>query len=287
MAVELAAELRRAYRTPEGALLEKIMVFDREPAVRRACFDQRLRFARGEDERTAIAESVLADPDPALRLHAATFLGASGAETIEAIAVDRRVEEGVRIAALTAIGERHLRRLPRLVERLLHDSHASVRTAAIRRAGAHRLRGTLVRLDRLARRDDLLDEEEQIAIAEALAEIGDPAGETALLALLDQPRSAARAAAARGLGRIGTVAAVPKLTPLTEGLLPGELKGAAAAAVAAIQSRASGAEAGQLTVTDPAPADGALSLDNSQGALSAADRAGRAAATPIGTARKG
>jgi HEAT repeat protein len=55
---------------------------------------------------------------------------------------------------------------------------------------------------------------QQRNVAQALAELGHPNGEPGLLWLINSEDGAVRMAAARGLGRVKSMAAIPKLTPL-------------------------------------------------------------------------
>lgn len=87
------------------------------------------------------------------------------------------------------------------------------------------------------------------------------ADEPALLALIQRLGVSARAACARQLARVGTVAAVPALVELSRALLsPGELRAGSRAASGAIQERAGGAGRSQLSVVERG-AGGGLSLE--------------------------
>jgi hypothetical protein len=103
---------------------------------------------------------------------------------------------------------------------------------------------------------------------EALALLGHAASEALVLDALRSRDEPVALAAARTLGRVGTVAAVAALLEAAE--RGGEMRRAARQAVAEIQARLTGAEPGQLSLS--AGAAGALSLaDGERGSLSLAE----------------
>ncbi len=116
------------------------------------------------------------------------------------------------------------------------------------------------------------DDEVCRAVAEGLATLADPRAEQALVQLLSRPADGVRCAAARSLGRVGSIAAVEPLLALTKGaLFGGEAREAAREAVRRIQERLGDADAGRLSLAEPG-GEGALSLAEPDGALSLAPR---------------
>lgn len=94
--------------------------------------------------------------------------------------------------------------------------------------------------------------------------------EDVLLQLLNHSDGAVKLEAAVALGAVGTLAAVESLLAVTETLLAGaDLKRAAQLSIATIQSGLKDAEAGRLTVIQPAGDEGALSINGGSGHLSA------------------
>ncbi|MFZ5476319.1 MAG: hypothetical protein ACOZNI_06035 [Myxococcota bacterium] len=108
-------------------------------------------------------------------------------------------------------------------------------------------------------------------LARALARRGD---EARLCRLLDVDHAGVRAAAARGLAEAGTVAAIPSLVPLTNGLLADDdVKRAARAAVEAIRGRLGDVDAGRLALADGEAGSVAIA-EGEAGAVSLARKQG-------------
>lgn len=86
--------------------------------------------------------------------------------------------------------------------------------------------------------------------------------ENTLLLQLAREELGVKLEATRALGRIGTVRAVERLLPLTKPMMgTAELRAAARDAIAEIQARAPGAEAGQVSVAEPLDLAGAVSVE--------------------------
>jgi HEAT repeat protein len=106
------------------------------------------------------------------------------------------------------------------------------------------------------------------ACLEALALLGRAEAEGLILLALRSEDDAVARAAARAIGKVGTVAAVAALREAAEG--GGEMRRAARQAIAEIQGRLTGAEPGQLSLAGGEA--GALSLaDGEPGRLSLAE----------------
>jgi hypothetical protein len=148
----------------------------------------------------------------------------------------------------------------------LNDSDERVRVLAARRSAGAESQEALLALS--ASKDDDVCRE----VAEALVAVADPRVEPALVELLSRPADAVRAAAARSLGRVGSIAAVEPLLVLTKGaLFGGAARDAARDAVRRIQERLGDADAGRLSLAE-AGNEGAVSLAEPEGALSLAPR---------------
>ena len=88
-----------------------------------------------------------------------------------------------------------------------------------------------------------------VALADALAVVPVDGAEEALVVMLAAYEEVPLAAV-RALAAVGSIGAVPALTPLRDRVLGGELKSAARDAILAIQARAAGAEVGALALAD-------------------------------------
>ncbi len=177
--------------------------------------------------------AALRDRSDEVRLRAATALGDEGRETLVDI-LTRAAEDSCVARAVAALGQH----LP-----------AELAEATLRRALAA---GT--------RRETVL------ACLEHLRAHGRPEAEALVIEALHQEDGAVADAAARTLGRIGTVAAV---APLLEASAGG--RGVCRQAIAEIQSRLPGAGAGQLSIA--AGEAGELSLAGADpGSLSLAEQ---------------
>jgi hypothetical protein len=231
--VYVAAHLEALPPSPEAQLLANVRQ-DPVGEVRLNCallLDQEFGHT---DERIALPDVLMVDPDPHLQLMGAS-LGRPGSP--------RAIEVALEILAGDEAEWR------KEAAWLLRDHGSGEHVPAL--------------LAALPEEDPAAAE----AVAEALGRLGDPGVEAPLVRLLLHPGHSARAAAAEGLARLGTVAAVEALLEVA-----GPAKKAARAAVAAIQSRLEGAEAGRLAVVDGDDAAGRLSEARwDEGALAIAD----------------
>lgn len=192
-----------------------------------------------------------------------------------AVSACEQVVAGARGAAVRAKAFEYLvSRLPpegsaRLLEQGLQDAMRPVRLAAIHSVRSSRRMEFTERLATLASRSGV-DDDEQLAIAETMSELGGEHAERALLSLLAGKAAAVRVAAAKGLAVHGSIAAVaPLLAAAEAGGVLGSLRTTAQEAVRAIQSRIPDGAAGQLTLAPETPdAAGAVSLADARGALS-------------------
>jgi hypothetical protein len=125
-------------------------------------------------------------------------------------------------------------------------------------------------LDHLCRRALIAAERAQIETIRAVPTNG-ARFEPMLCALLGSSHERVQIEAMETLGKIGTIGAVERLLPLTRGLLRSKvLREKAAQAIHSIQSRATGSDGGQLSLSDPAR--GELGFANNEaGAISLRD----------------
>ncbi|MDA8016334.1 MAG: HEAT repeat domain-containing protein [Thermoanaerobaculia bacterium] len=106
------------------------------------------------------------------------------------------------------------------------------------------------------------------ALAWALGRCGDPLAQPRLLDLMTVADDEVRLAAAKALGAFGDIRAVPALREAagSQGLLKSRLARAAEDAIAKIQQRAGGSQAGEISIAVPEPLEGAVSsADDSAG----------------------
>jgi HEAT repeat protein len=208
-------------------------------------------------EHPATREALLVareDPDAEVRLRAGVALGAEGRDVLLAIAGGEGAPDETTQCAVAALGG-HLT-TPE-VEAVLRNALRTRRQGTARACLAElgRRRGVPV-VAVLAKVLAVETPELAAAAADALGATRDAAGEHALVAALRSTHEVVRIAAARGLGRVGTAAAVGPLRDAESG--DSGLRRAARQAIAEIQARLAGAEPGQLSLAGSDP--GQLSL---------------------------
>lgn len=266
----LAEALSIDVRPVPGRLLENVKS-DPNPVFRRRCLESLVERYPDRDVTRAALRAALADRSPETRVLAAEKLpGDEGSGALEALALADDAGEETRARAVRALARRPASRAAaEVIERLLRDRGApALRHAAVAAAGALRIASAIPLLGAL---EPPLPPETAEAVALALREIGDPAGEDAAIALLASEDAKVRTAAARALEKIGSRRAVEPLHPIaTSKLSFGAARTAAISAIRAIQSRLAGAEHGGLALPDaPAhgPGEGALAFPNEAGNL--------------------
>jgi len=189
------------------------------------------------ETKSAIA-AALAPGDPALRILAATHAGEDGFDAARDVALQHDAPVPARRAALELLGSRYPRRRDEAAA-TLDDALASLDDAllgvALDATGALEHRSGLDRLAGVAPR---VGARSSRAYAEALTRHG-PASEGLLLGLLAVDHTDTRVVAARALGQVGSVGAVPLLTEHTSGVFKSRtLKSTAREAIAAIRPAA-------------------------------------------------
>lgn len=192
----------------------------------------------GSPSHQAAIQDGLLDADPSVRVEAARQ--GRRAEVLRVIVRDRSVLAGLRIGALTAHGEiasdhQHTTLLTELVT----DAEEDVSLMAIRQL---KTRGTSDLAPRFVRLLDVAKGERQHAVLDALSRLGTQQIEGALVEHLSSFDEEGKKLACAALGRFGTVQSVPALRALRGAKQEAEL------AIARIQRRVAGAEAGQLSV---------------------------------------
>lgn len=234
----LADSLSMSAEEIPGRLLENVRS-DPVTAVRGRSLGALLAFHGSRPETEAAARAAISDASAGMRVAAAEALGGeAGFETLVAVALGEAQPEDQRARAIVALGR-------------LFPAAARPRIEALA-ASAGIAPGVAE------------------AIAIALREIGEPAGERAALALLAFPDERVALAAARALGAIGGRDAVLPLLELAKRRLPlGALRTVALEATRSIQARLGPAERGSLAVAEAAAAAGALSESDDAGRLSA------------------
>lgn len=213
---------------------------NRDPVarVRANCLDQLAeRFPR-DDGTTRAFRSALSDRDPLVRVTAARHLGAAGRPVLLSIVAKAQTATSTLVMAVQALGA-HLP--PGVTARILRRS-ASLRKPHLVRSVLDALPATI---------DPRVAEEVARFAHSCSTELQVPALTT--------------------LGRIGSVALVPRLRALADDRLrPREMRRAAREAIAAIQARAGGT-AGELALAEGnagaislATSDGRVTLDEHQ-----------------------
>lgn len=232
--------------------LGEILRGDPHPGVRAVALETLGQIASRPRARDVL-RGVLKDGPPGFRLQAAIALGDEGRPSLHALAADPAVDDVVSSAAVTALGGHvTFSRAAPLLERAVAGVRPQTAAALLKVMGrggaaeAETIAAVLARLD-AGQATDRAAAIAQAAV-EALAATGAPTAEPALLRALASAATGVALAAAEGLGRIGTVAAVPALRDAEE--RGGALRAATRQAIAAIQSRLPGASPGQVSLAE-------------------------------------
>jgi HEAT repeat protein len=230
------------------ALAERALA-DPEPGVRREALRELARTHPDHVQTKGTAHQASTDPDPEVRILAAGVLGDEGTHLLDAIASDLALPDTTIASAVFVLGQRLSS--ARAAE-LLKDARVRGRfhtaRACIERLGkgpADEAIGPLVEVLRLD------DGEFACHAARALGALGSEGAESALVTALGRDLPALRKEAAQALGRLGSVSSVLRLKDAADRYTSDEDFGVMARrAIAAIQSRAAGADRGQLSVAD-------------------------------------
>jgi hypothetical protein len=221
---------------------------DPEPGVRREAIRALGRAYPDDPATRAAARQAAAHEDPHLRIAGAIVLGDEGSVVLEAMVAEAGLGDAVIARAVSALDQR----LPvsRAIE-VLADArdrrrHATAR-AAIQRLAQGPAEATLEPLVEVLK----VDAELACDTARALGALGSEVAESALVSALGREVPGLRLEAAQALARVGSTASVIRLKEAAERYgSDEEFRLMARRAIAAIQSRAAGADRGQLSVAD-------------------------------------
>jgi hypothetical protein len=209
---------------------------------------------REQPETVEASRAALADSDAWVRLAAARFLKAESLPALRGLVQDRVTPDEAVAEAVALLAAR----LPAA------ETGALLMGVLAKRAGQARGRaiqelGRIRYLPAIEALCTLLDEGDARA-ATALGSIGGATAEEHLVKALDGKRER-RLTAARALGACGGIGAVEPLLRLAGNKrIDAEVRQSVRNAIVAIQARAAGAEAGQLSISAPGSETGRLSL---------------------------
>jgi len=260
-AVRRAIGFARRMSTPRdvAARLAANAHGDPVAAVRLNCLERLHESFPGRAIR--VLRAALRDPDPEVRLRAATRAPEEGRRVLLALAWGFRLDEAVQARAIAALVHPPAPALIRILDTAIRRGRRRVALEAVSALGRGGSRSALAPLSRLTRGTDAAI---RVAAIRALGATRQPSAQVALVSALRLEPGEAREAAAEGLGALGTVTAVAPLREAVDAYpRDAELRRAASRAIAAIQGRATGADAGQLSIVDE-PGAGALSLTGSE-----------------------
>jgi HEAT repeat protein len=227
----------------------------------------------GSAQSQACCRDALADRNPWVRLQAARGLGAEGVDALADLARRSALNEAVASEALQDFLSHATReRAAEVCIDVLASGIGDARRRAIEVLGRLRHAPAMGGLIRAIAGADAPAAE---AAARALGLLGGTAAEAALLESLERPHRGTREAAVRSLGDMGTVRSVAPLREFADtGDAGSALRRIAREAIARIQSRLVGAEAGQVALADVDPQRGSVSLvtaDTEEGRVSLAE----------------
>lgn len=260
----LGARLARVCEPKAGppdiaALLEENLRRDLSEQVRADAAD--LLIARFPSRADRAAAAALADRSALVRFAAARHLGDEGFQILEQVAFDRAqvgsAADGLRQRALRFL----VREFPReqvlpLLERAIRSGPDALRQIAIRQVGELGHRPAVAWLGALARSQET---DTVAAGCEALARIGDPAGESLLIELLDRPEPVVVRAAVDALAQIGTVASAAPLSRLFDRASERDLRLSLATTLQLVRTRGAPEALGALSLVEEGAGQLALS----------------------------
>jgi hypothetical protein len=267
--IESLAQFREATRLPGSDTAESLVhgaIHDKEPSYRRRALHLLQDVGSASQKQTA-ATAMLGDAEVGLRIQAAMYLRTPEARALlTMVASDPGNHDHHRGDALGKLiagfgdwaglddfvfsllkAPGLLGELAEAVFRAARNRALTVETAVLSQHLEHHT-GDTFRL-----------------VSECAVIANDRALTTSLIDQLERDEADDRVAALNALAKLGTVNEVGALEPYTRGILSsGRVKEAARSAIAAIQSRITGADAGQLSLADAAQAGGELSVPMGQ-----------------------
>ncbi len=261
-AMRLAMALARCLAVDAAeapSLLAEAAQRDSRREVRLHCLEALVRRHREVPATLQTLRGALGHPDAETRLAAARAIGAEGTPVLRALAAGPGIDPEVRVSAIEFLAtERADEEVSRIVAEILRGElpgaawQRLVETVARRRIQA----AAPALVEALASGSD----EKVRAAAGALGLLRDASAVPQLLRLLRGSSDEVRLASLTALRRTADVSAVAPLLRFADApTTPRRLATAAREAVAAIQSRIEGAEAGQLSVAHAPDPAGALS----------------------------
>ena len=267
--LQILLDLARRLRPPETprSRLAQIAHADPLETVRAVALRTLTEIEPRHPETRIALRAALNDARPALRLQAARALGDDGVATLLALADDLAAGDALSAEALAVLGDRCTVEQARPI---LQRAVVTSRTACARAALASVARGGAAEVTTLA---DVLARASEPIAEEAAATLGTVASPSAIAPLRSALRAPSLAVAAAAARALGSFAAAAEVAPLREAeARGGELSRAAREAIAAIQSRLTGAtpgqvslaggEAGQVSVVESA--EGRVSLETDE-----------------------
>jgi HEAT repeat protein len=203
--------------------------------------------------------AALKDRNPWVRLQAARGLGVDGLDALAELAKRSTLNEAVASEALLDfVTHAPTDAAGQVCLAVLASGRGDTRRRAIEAVGRLRYAPAQDALIRVLEGSEATSSE---AAAMALAGLEGEAVESALLTALRHPQPATRVASARALAEGGKVRAVAPLRAVVEARdSSGGLRRAAREAIARIQARLVGAEAGQVALAEVDPQRGSVSL---------------------------
>lgn len=266
--LDLAEALQRPEPEQVPWLLSRRALEDSSLGVRQRAFHLLATSGFRGDEARHTARHLRDVADAALRLEARRVLlrepkpeGAEAARSLMRMA-QQLSDPSLRIRAINSVASSAFRKehvsdmadLLRNPSKDLSKNPPDVRRAAL--AGLVRARA----LDELLQVELGDDPDEAVELARGLRRIGDSAAQPRLLELLRHSKAQVRVEAAKALGAVGDVHAVGELrNALDSGVLAKLALGRAAeAAIELIKGRLGGTQAGEISIVDPVPLEGAV-----------------------------
>lgn len=267
LASKLAVDQQRI-----ASVLEDNLMTEPVPKIRLRILETLAGNFAHREETARAARHCSRDPDVVVRVAAANLArGEDMVTALTAIAKDLKAGDRSRADALSGVG----RLLPpekaaELYTLFLESGSSILALAALRTSAGSGWRAPLEKLLAIA---DAVHPEARAAAA-ALLDASDPRAEAKLLSLLENNEPSVIIAALSSLGRGAGLSAVEKLLPLAQVRFGGgDVKTAAAGAIAKIRERNPGGSSGQLTMTDDVSANaGQVSISDDRGAVSIANQ---------------
>jgi len=247
-------------------------ITDHDPAVRARNFVVLQQHYQGSAVAEQAAAAARSSEDAHLLLEVAIMDDDSS--LLSRIATEEAFPAQVRVRAIEKLARASWARVAiPVLEQLLGTEDYQVCIAAVEALGKYRYQPALERFTELTHHVDV---RMKLTAARALAKIADGASEPTFLDLLKHPDSEVFRTAVRALARIGTTSAVEPLRAAQHfASTPGE-KVEVESCIRSIQSRATGAEQGQLSIAAPVSSAGGLSLseETTEGGVSLAPEVG-------------